>query len=109
LFDRAVRESVSRPVPRHVGASLRALARGIGRKDPSWAMLLQILVSLAEIAHHIADIRASQQRIHQARAACAAAEQLRAAADEYRAPTYIRTAARHPAYGEPIRPRARGR
>lgn len=111
LFDRAVREPVSTPMPGYGGGGLRMLARAIGRNrsGPALPMLLQFLASLSTIADHIADIRASQQRIHQARAARAAAEQLRSAADRCRAVAFMRTAPRRATYGEPMRPRRRGR
>lgn len=84
-LDRASRQPHRRPIPRSPGAAeLRATARlifAMGRLtgDRDTTMALHLLLQLATFADTLADLRESQQRLHQARAARNAAEQLRTA------------------------------
>lgn len=85
-FDRASRLDNGQPPPRHRKAEgLRAMARLIavvgrltGDRDTAAALLL--LYHLAALAEHVADLRETQQRLHQVRDARYAAQRLRALA-----------------------------
>jgi hypothetical protein len=85
-FDRAARLPAGRPPPRHRQAdALRAMARLIsvtGRLtgDHDTAAALWLIYHLAALTDHLADLRETQQRLHQARDARHAAGQLRALA-----------------------------
>jgi hypothetical protein len=82
-FDRAARLPAGRPPPRHRQADqLRAMARLIavtGRLtgDLDTTAALWLTYHLAALAEHLADLRQTQQRLHQARDARHAADQLR--------------------------------
>jgi hypothetical protein len=84
LFDRAAHElRGQRPVRRVSHAmQLRSMARLIGlmgaiSQDRGTTDLLHLVYTLAALAENLADLRESQQRLHQARAARTAAQQLR--------------------------------
>ncbi len=85
LFDRAAHE-----LRRHQGPArriaqamqLRSMARlvtlmGVISGDDDTAAALRLLYTLAALAEHLADLRETQQRLHQAQAARAAAAKLR--------------------------------
>jgi hypothetical protein len=82
-FDRAARLPNGQPAPRHQQADqLRAMARLIavtGRLtgDHDTAAALQLMLHLAALAEHLADLRQTQHRLHQVRDARHAARQLR--------------------------------
>lgn len=82
-FDRAAREPHRRLPPRHQTADhLRATARLIavmGRLagDDDTTAALQLVLQLAALAENVADLRESQQRLHQLRDARHVVEQLR--------------------------------
>jgi hypothetical protein len=82
-FDRAAREPYRRPPPRHHRADqLRAMSRliaAMGRLagDDDTAAALQLVLQLAALAENLANLRESQQRLHQVRDARHVAEQLR--------------------------------
>ena len=86
-FDRAARLPHGRaPARSPRAAQLRALSRLLGvaghlADDPAVLAMLRLIVNLSLLADALAELRESQQRIHQARAARAAARLLRAAAD----------------------------
>ena len=98
-FDRASRLDHGRPPPRYRTADgLRAMARLIavvgrltGEHDTAAALFL--LYNLAALAEHLADLRQTQQQLHQVRDARYAAHRLRA------------LAASAPAGGPALRPR----
>src|SRR5690606_33711363 len=85
-FDRASRLDNGRPPPRYRTADgLRAMARLIavvgrltGEHDTAAALFL--FYHLAALAEHVADLRQTQQRLHQVRDARFAATRLRAMA-----------------------------
>ena len=87
MFDRAARLPHGRtPARTRRAAQLRAMARLIGvagqlaDNDALFGML-RLIVNLSLLADALAELRESQQRLHQARAARTAARLLRAAAD----------------------------
>jgi hypothetical protein len=90
-FDRAARLRNGRPAPRYRRADqLRAMARLIavmgrltGDQDTTAALFL--IYHMAALAEHLADLRETQQRLHQVRDARWAAKTLRTSA--YAAPT----------------------
>jgi hypothetical protein len=97
-FDRAAREPYGRPPPRHHRADqLRAMSRLIaatGRLtgDHDTTAALRLVLHLAALAEHLADLRSAQHRLHQARDARHAARQLEAVARHERpnsSPTWI--------------------
>jgi hypothetical protein len=83
VFDRAAYER-QRPkrVPRYSNADqLRSMARlisvmGAIREDTDTTAVLHLILNIAAIAEHLADIREAQQRLHQAQAARNAARLL---------------------------------
>jgi len=85
-FDRAAREPLRRTVQRSSrGTELRAVSRLIfvmGRLtgDKDTAAALQLVLQMSILADTLADLRESQRRLHQARAARQAAEALRGVA-----------------------------
>jgi hypothetical protein len=85
-FDRAARLPNGEPPPRYRKADgLRAMARLIavvGRLtgDHDTAAALFLLYHMAALAEHLADLRETQQRLHQVRDARHAAQRLRALA-----------------------------
>jgi hypothetical protein len=85
-LDRAARLPAGRPPPRHRQAdALRAMARLVaitGRltDDHDTTAALWLIYHLAALADYLADLRQTQQRLHQVRDACHAAGQLRAIA-----------------------------
>lgn len=103
-FDHAARQRLRRAARRfRVADELRALSRLIavmGRltDDHDTAAALQLVLQIAMFAENLADLRESQNRLHQARSARRTAEQLRtiAAAGPTTAPH------RHPAAGPDI-------
>jgi hypothetical protein len=82
-FDRAAREPYGRPPPPyHRADQLRAMSRLIaimGRLtgDHDTTAALQLVLQLAALAEHLADLRDSQQRLHQVRDARQAADDMR--------------------------------
>jgi hypothetical protein len=82
-FDRAARQPFGQPPPPHPRADqLRAMARLIsimgrltGHHDTT--TFLQLVYQLAALAEHLADLRQSQDRLHQVRDARRAAQALR--------------------------------
>jgi len=82
-FDRAAREPHRRPPPRQRRADqLRAMSRlisAMGRltSNEDTVAALQLVLQLAALAEHLADLRHSQQRLHQLRDARRAADTLR--------------------------------
>ena len=80
-FDRAGRESYRRiPVCIDTGTALRSAARMMallapGTQHPA-AQTAALTVALAALVAAVADLRAAQQRLHQAEAARASAERL---------------------------------
>jgi hypothetical protein len=82
-FDRAARQPNGRPPPRHHRADqLRTMARLVavmGRltTDNDTTAALWLVYHLAALADHLADLRQTQERLHQARDARHVAEQLR--------------------------------
>ena len=86
-FDRAARLPYGRAPARTARAEqLRAVSRLLGvagrlRDDKALFAMLRLIVNLSLLADALAELRESQRRIHQARAARAAARLLRAAAD----------------------------
>lgn len=82
-FDRAARLRNGAPAPRYRKADhLRAMARLIavvGRlsSDRDFAAVLFMIHHMVALAEHLADLRETQQRLHQARDARRAAQQLR--------------------------------
>jgi hypothetical protein len=82
-FDRAARDPHGRPPPRHRSADqLRAMSRLIsvmGRLagDDDTTAALQLVLQLAALAENLANLRESQQRLHQVRDARHVAELLR--------------------------------
>jgi hypothetical protein len=121
LFDRAARELRPRSPGRrttHV-VELRATARlialmGVISDDKDAADALRLIYTLAAMAEHLADLRESQQRLHQARAAREVTALLRA---DTRRPHGLAAGRRLP-FGPPpqsaapvshARPRASGR
>jgi hypothetical protein len=84
LLDRASRSPGGRPARVHARRAddLRAMVRliwlmGQLSDDRPTAAMLHLLYSLAMLAESLADLREVQQRLHQARAARAAAQELR--------------------------------
>lgn len=81
-FDRAGRDCYRRvPTRSDTGTALRSAGRmmallAAGTKHPG-AQVAAVTVALAALAAAVADLRQSQQRLHQAEAALASAEQLR--------------------------------
>jgi hypothetical protein len=84
-YDRASREPLRRPImPSTRATELRAISRLIfvmGRltHDQDTAIALQLVLQMSILADTLADLREAQQRLHQARSARHAAEQLRTA------------------------------
>jgi hypothetical protein len=111
-FDRASREPFRRPAPRSPrGNELRAISRLIfvmGRLtgDHDTAIALQLVLQMSILADTLADLREAQQRLHQARAARQAAEQLRGIASSGASGAIVHRPTDGP--GLPARP-ARGR
>jgi hypothetical protein len=124
LLDQAARRPYRGPppaAPRRFG-DLRAMARlvwvmGQLSEDRASTAMLQLVYSLAMLADNLADLRETQQRLHQARAARAAARHLRGIAAPISPgqlgafePVPIRVPVqRHEAYAARQRPRGRGR
>jgi hypothetical protein len=85
-LDRATREPYRRPLPRtHRGEALRAMSRLLslaGKLSDNEALfaMLRLVINLSLMADALADLRETQQRRHQARAARTAARMLRTAA-----------------------------
>ncbi len=84
-FDRAGREAYRRvPVRSDTGAALRSAGRMVALLAPSThhsgAQVAALTTALAALAAAVADLRQSQQRLHQAQAARVSAERLRAVA-----------------------------
>jgi hypothetical protein len=95
-FDRAAREP-NRRLPGRSGTTgeLRAMSRLIavmGRLtgDHDTAAALQLILQMSMLADNLADLREAQQRLHQARAARHAADQLRTVAAISSAATSVR-------------------
>lgn len=83
-YDRANREPFRRPIPHTTprGRQLRTIARlifAMGRLTRDEDTALQLVLQMSILADTLADLRDAQQRLHQARAARHAAEQLRIA------------------------------
>jgi hypothetical protein len=94
-FDRAARLPHGQPPPRHRRADqLRAISRLIsvmgrltGENDTTAA--LQLVLHLAALAEHLADLRHHQQRLHQVRDARHAADTLRSFAADATSPATL--------------------
>ena len=89
---------------------MRAVSRLVGlagrlADDKAWFAMLRLIVKLSLLADALAELRDSQQRIHQARAARTAARLLRAAADAPTGPPLTVTmAGTAPLTGPPTSP-----
>jgi hypothetical protein len=88
MLDRAARLPRGQPPARTPrAAQLRAMSRLLGvaghlADNPAALAMLRLIVNLSLLADALAELRESQRRIHQARAARTAARLLRMAADD---------------------------